>query len=40
MSQIPHFCGVKLLAGKSGSVKFWTNIMSDARWDTKTQILG
>ena len=28
MSQITHFCGVKLLAWKSGCVKFWTNIMS------------
>ena len=28
MSQITHFCGVKLLAGKYGCVKFWTNIMS------------
>ena len=30
MSQITHFCGVKFLAWKSGSVKFWTNIMSGA----------
>ena len=29
MSQITHFCGVKFLASKSGSVKFWTNIGSD-----------
>ena len=28
MLQITHFCGVKLLAWKSGCVKFWTNIMS------------
>ena len=28
MSQITHFCSVKILAWKSGSVKFWTNIMS------------
>ena len=28
MSQITHFRGVKLLARKSGCVKFWTNIMS------------
>ena len=28
MSQITHFCGVKLLAWKYGCVKFWTNIMS------------
>ena len=28
MSQITHFCNVKLLAWKSGCVKFWTNIMS------------
>ena len=28
MSQIMHFCGVKLLAWNSGCVKFWTNIMS------------
>ena len=28
MSQITHFCGVKLVAWKSGCVKFWTNIMS------------
>ena len=28
MSLITHFCGVKLLAWKSGCVKFWTNIMS------------
>ena len=28
MSQITHFCGVQLLAWKSGCVKFWTNIMS------------
>ena len=28
MSQITHFSGVKSLASKSGSVKFWTNIMS------------
>ena len=28
MSQITHFCCVKLLAWKSGCVKFWTNIMS------------
>ena len=28
MSQITHFCGVKLIAWKSGCVKFWTNIMS------------
>ena len=28
MSQITRFCGVKLLAWKSGCVKFWTNIMS------------
>ena len=28
MSQITHFCGVKFLAWKSSSVKFWTNIMS------------
>ena len=28
MSQITHFCIVKLLAWKSGCVKFWTNIMS------------
>ena len=29
MSQITHFCGVKLLAWYSGCVKFWTNIMSE-----------
>ena len=28
MSQITHFCGVKLLAWKSGCVKFLTNSMS------------
>ena len=28
MSQIMHFCGVKFLARKSSSIKFWTNIMS------------
>ena len=28
MLLITHFCGVKLLARKSGCVKFWTNIMS------------
>ena len=28
MSQITHFCGVKFLASKSGSVKFWPHIMS------------
>ena len=28
MSQITHFYGVKFLAWKPGSVKFWTNIMS------------
>ena len=28
MSQITHFSSVKLLAWKSGCVKFWTNIMS------------
>ena len=27
MSQITHFCGVKLLAWKSGCVKYLTNIM-------------
>ena len=29
MSQITHFCGVKFLAWKYGTVKFSTNIMSD-----------
>ena len=28
LSQITHFCDVKLLAWKSGCVKFWTNIIS------------
>ena len=28
MSKIAHFCGVKFLAWKSSSAKFWTNIMS------------
>ena len=28
MSQITHFCYVKLLTWKSGCVKFWTNIMT------------
>ena len=28
MPQITHFCGVKFLVWKSGTVKFWTNIMS------------
>ena len=32
MSQITHFYGVKFLAWKSGSVKFWTNIMSVLDW--------
>ena len=31
MSQIMHFCRVKLLAWKSGGVKFLTNIMSALR---------
>ena len=31
MSQITHFCSVKFLAGKSGYVKFLTNIMSALR---------
>ena len=29
MSQITHFCSVKLVAWKSGCVKFLTNIMSE-----------
>ena len=33
MSQITHFCGVKLEARKSGCVKFWTNIMSGGKED-------
>ena len=28
VSQITHFCGVKFLALKFSSIKFWTNIMS------------
>ena len=31
MLQITHFCGVKFLAWKSGSVNFLTNIMSDVK---------
>ena len=34
MSQISHFCGVKLLAWKSGCVKFWTNIKSAYTYNT------
>ena len=33
MLQITHFCGVKFLAWKSGSVNFLTNIMSDDEYD-------
>ena len=37
MLKITHFYSVKLLAWKSGCVKFWKNIMSESdsliRWD-------
>ena len=40
MSQITHFCGVKFLAWKSGSVKFWTNILSGKTDIQKAYILA
>ena len=39
MSQVTHLCGVKLLAWKSGCVKFWTNIMSDRNVSIKEKNL-